>query len=106
MQLSSSGNLRVSGDFGSFKTVTISVLNTGYQIGQGAFSGIVVARDNTYGGTGLWVQDPNGNGGVGILTTSSFVNGAYSIYFSGGITYIQKTSGSVPVEIAYSILNS
>ena len=92
-----------TGLFSGNKTVTISALNTAYQFAP-VTSGIVTARDNTNGGSGIWLMDPNGNGGNGQLIQSSWVNGTYIIYYSPGGTYVQKTSGNVPVLLQWAIL--
>jgi hypothetical protein len=104
------GNVRVggsivstTGQFGTEKTVQINALNTSYLIFSGAPSGIVSARDNTNGGSGLWLLDPNGNGGTATLVAQNWINGAYTVFYSGGNTYVQKTSGNVPVIFHYAI---
>jgi hypothetical protein len=91
------------GQFGSEKTVQINALNTSYLIFSGAPSGIVSARDNTNGGSGLWLLDPNGNGGTATLVAQNWINGVYTVFYSGGNTYVQKTSGNVPVIFHYAI---
>jgi hypothetical protein len=91
------------GQFGSQKTVQINALNTSYLIIAAAASGIVSARDNTNGGSGLWLLDPNGNGGTATLVTQNWINGTYTVFYSGGNTYVQKTSGNVPVIFHYAI---
>jgi hypothetical protein len=104
------GNVRVggsivstTGQFGTEKTVQINALNTSYLILSGAPSGIVSARDNTNGGSGLWLLDPNGNGGTATLVAQNWINGVYTVFYSGGNTYVQKTSGNVPVIFHYAI---
>jgi hypothetical protein len=92
-----------TGQFGSEKTVQINALNTSYLIFSGAPSGIISARDNTNGGSGIWLQDPNGNGGTGTLVAQNWINGTYTVFYSGGNTYVQKTSGNVPVIFHYVI---
>jgi hypothetical protein len=92
-----------TGQYGSEKTVQINALNTSYLIFSGALSGIVSARDNTNGGSGLWLLDPNGNGGTATLVAQNWINGVYTVFYSGGNTYVQKTSGNVPVIFHYSI---
>jgi hypothetical protein len=92
-----------TGQFGTEKTVQINALNTSYLIFSGAPSGIVSARDNTNGGSGLWLLDPNGNGGTATLVAQNWINGVYTVFYSGGNTYVQKTSGNVPVIFHYVI---
>jgi hypothetical protein len=102
--INSSTNIAcATGLFSGNKTVTISALNTAYQFAP-VTSGIVTARDNTNGGSGIWLMDPNGNSGNGQLIQSSWVNGTYIIYYSPGGTYVQKTSGNVPVLLQFAIL--
>ena len=104
LNLTSGGVLSVaSGLFGSEKTVQINALNTSYLIVASASSGIVSARDNTNGGSGLWLLDPNGNGGTATLVAQNWINGVYTVFYSGGNTYVQKTSGNVPVIFHYAI---
>ena len=92
-----------AGIYNSEKTVTISALCTSVLIFSGAPSGIISARDNTNGGSGLWLQDPNGNGGTGTLVAYNWINGVYTVFYSGGNTYVQKTSGNVPITFHYVI---
>jgi hypothetical protein len=92
-----------TGQFGSEKTVQINALNTSYLIIAAAASGIVSARDNTNGGSGLWLLDPNGNGGTATLVAQNWINGTYTVFYSGGNTYVQKTSGNIPVIFHYVI---
>jgi hypothetical protein len=102
--INSSTNISsATGLFSGNKTVTISALNTAYQFAPVA-SGIVTARDNTNGGSGIWLMDPNGNSGNGQLIQYSWVNGTYIIYYYPGGTYVQKTSGNVPVTLQFAIL--
>jgi hypothetical protein len=95
--LEASGSIvSTTGQFGSTKSlVVISALNTYYQIYPGAPSGIFTARDNTNGGSGIWVMDPNGGG---TLVSSNWINGTYSIVYNGN-WQIQKTAGNVPVNM-------
>jgi hypothetical protein len=95
-----------TGRIASSKQVTVSALNTNYEIFDVPVAGMITVRDNTYGGSGLWLQDPNGNGGVAILVTSSWVNGTFSIRYvsATGRTYIQKNSGNIPVLVNVSMV--
>ena len=96
----------ISSDTGIFlgnKAVTISALNTDYQLFS-VISGVISVRDNTNGGSGVWLMDPNGNGGAAVLIASSWVNGAYSISYTSGATYIRKTSGNIPVVVQGVVL--
>jgi len=89
-----------TGQFSTTRTVTISALNTSVLIFSGAPSGIISARDNTNGGSGMWLHDPNGGS---TLVAQNWVNGVYTVFYSGGNTYVQKTSGNVPVIFHYVI---
>jgi hypothetical protein len=92
--------LSTTGQFSTTRTVTISALNTSVLIFSGAPSGIISARDNTNGGSGMWLHDPNGGS---TLVAQNWVNGVYTVFYSGGNTYVQKTSGNVPVIFHYVI---
>jgi len=92
-----------TGIFYGNKAVTISALNTDYQLFT-VISGVISVRDNTNGGSGVWLMDPNGNGGAAVLIASSWVNGAYSISYTSGATYIRKTSGNIPVVVQGVVL--
>jgi hypothetical protein len=89
-----------TGQLGSTKSVTISALNTSVLLTATAFSGIITARDNTNGGSGIWLQDPNGGTN---LISQNWVNGTYTVFYSGGNTYVQKTSGNVPITFHYAL---
>lgn len=93
-----------TGRISSSKQVIVSALNTNYEIYDAPVAGVITVRDNTYGGSGLWLQDPNGNSGAAILVASSWVNGTFSISYTSGKTYIQKNSGNVPVNINVSMV--
>jgi hypothetical protein len=96
----SSSIVSSAGQFSTEKTVTISALCTSVLIFSGAPSGIISARDNTNGGSGMWLHDPNGGS---TLVAQNWVNGVYTVFYSGGNTYVQKTSGNIPIIFHYVI---
>lgn len=92
-----------NGVYASGKTTTVSTLSTPTLMTAGAYAGMLHVRDNTSGGSALFMIDPNG--GVQIIGTSQITGLA-----AGGITYssgwnVTLTSGSVPRTLAWSIVN-
>jgi hypothetical protein len=82
----------------------VSALNTPTNmIGSGASSGTVAFRDNTSGGSALFLIDPN----VGAqLIGSSQITGlasAADVAFSSGLWSVALTSGGTPRSIAWII---
>lgn len=100
-KLYTNGTIGTSTGFGSSRRVTITALNTDFQIFPTAYSGLVVIRDNTNGGSGAWIQDPN----MGSIQIANNMPGTWSISynFGNGTTNIRKTSGTVPVLIGYAL---
>jgi hypothetical protein len=100
-KLYTDGTIGTSTAFGSSRRVTITALNTDFQLFPSAFSGLVVIRDNTNGGSGAWIQDPN----MGSIQIANNMPGTWSITynFGNGTTNIRKTSGTVPVLIGYAL---
>lgn len=91
-------NISTDGYFLGTTTATISALNTSVLLYSGAVSGIISLRDNTNGGSIAWLQDPNGGN---ITIANNLVNGTIICFQSAGNTYIQKTTGSVPVVVQW-----
>jgi hypothetical protein len=97
----SAGKLQVNGNiysatgyFSTGITITISALNTNTVIKNSAYSGLIVIRDNTNGGSAVWLADPN----MGYIQIANNMPGTFSMSYSAGVTYIQKNSGSVSVN--------
>ena len=92
------GNVYSStGFYGTGATFTISSLNSSVIVKNTAFSGIITIRDNSNGGSAVWLADPN----QGFIQIANNMPGTFSMIYSGGNTYIQKNSGGVPVN--YSV---
>lgn len=81
------------------KTLTVSSLSTSYTLIAGGYVGIVVIRDNTNGGSSIWMCDPN----AGAVAMANNMTGTFSVSFNGSNTVLQKTAGSVPVDIVYTL---
>jgi len=93
-----------TGIFTGPNTTTVSALNTPTNmIGSGASSGTVAFRDNTSGGSALFLIDPN----VGAqLIGSSQITGlasAADVAFSSGLWSVALTSGGTPRSISWII---
>lgn len=95
------GRLNTSSYYGSTRKVTITALNTDFVLFPGPYSGIITIRDNTNGGSAVWLVDPN-NGAIQIANN---MPGTWSIAYSfgSGTTNIRKTSGSVSVLISFGL---
>jgi hypothetical protein len=96
------GGVLNNGNYSSTRTVVIAALSTNYTLVTGGVAGIIIFRDNTGGGSSVWLTDPN----AGSLQISSNVGGTYSISFTGGNTVIQKTAGSTGITIAYNVIST
>lgn len=101
LKLEVSGSTKVyGGHIGSGNAVTVSSLNVDYLLAPLAYNGIVVIRDNTTGGSGCYLIDPN----AGTATISSNVNGTIVFTYNAGSWFIKKTSGTVPTNYTFLIL--
>lgn len=104
--------LRVNGDVSSSVgrysgSSTLAIVNnsTNYTLFNSLYSGIVVIRDNTNGGSQLWLLDPNGGS---LLIANNFISNPTAISITAnigaGIWEISKSAGS-SITIAYTLLN-
>lgn len=91
-----SNQVRANAFTGSQK-VAVTALNTNYAI-YGAINGIVVIRDDTTGGTAVWLLDPN----QGNIQIASNLPKTITFVFSGGYYYLKQTAGSVTTN--YSVV--
>ena len=82
-------------------TVSVAALNTNYGLSISAAAGILVIRDNTAGGSALWLLDPNG----GALQISSNIGKTITFLYTGGQWVIKQTAGAVTTQYAYSVLS-
>lgn len=91
MRITSGGNVNITnGTITTGVSISIAAINTAYVLRAGAYSGLVVIRDNTNGGSGVWLADPN----QGFIQIANNMPGAFTLSYSSGNTYIQKTSGN------------
>jgi hypothetical protein len=90
-----------SAKFASDNTVSISALNTWTNLGVGTSSGLFAFRDNTSGGTALFMADTS----AGAASVQNGITG-FAMRYSGGQMQIQVTSGTVPRTIKYSLLQT
>lgn len=92
-----------NGVFGSSTTVSISAVNTFVTLtGSGSASGLLKMRDNTNGGSALFMVDPN-VGAVLIQSQITGISSASQVQWSGGNWTIELTTGTVPRTIAWTI---
>jgi hypothetical protein len=85
-------------------TVTINANSTPTALpGTGAQSGLLRLRDNTGGGSALFLIDPNS--GSQLLGTSQITGlaSAAGITFSGGVWNVSLSSGTTPRVLAWTI---
>lgn len=90
-----------TGFYGTGNSLTISALNTNYVLKSGAYSGLIVIRDNTNGGSGVWLADPN----LGFIQIANNMPGVFTLNYSGN-TNIQKNAGGVPINISYTFYSN
>ena len=83
-------------------TVSVAALNTNYGLSISVAAGILVIRDNTAGGSALWLLDPNG----GALQISSNIGKTITFLYTGGQWVIKQTAGAVTTQYAYSVLSA
>ncbi len=104
--------LRVNGDVSSSvgrysgsNALTIVNNSTNYTLFNSLYSGITVIRDDTNGGSQLWLLDPNG--GAILIANNFLVNPtaiSITVNIGAGIWQISKSAGS-SINISYNILN-
>jgi hypothetical protein len=80
-------------------TVSVAALNTNYTLPIGAMSGIISLRDNTTGGSAVWMLDPNG----GAIQIASNLTKTITFTYSAG-WQLRQTAGSVTTVYAYVLL--
>ena len=104
MRITSGGVIQASNGsfFAGENFVTISALNTDYVIINSVPNGILVVRDNTSGGSGCYLLDPN----AGVITIATNVNGILVFTYSNGKWYVKKTSGTVPTSLSWIFLSA
>lgn len=91
MRITSSGNVNITnGTITTGVSISIAAINTAYVLKSGAYSGLVVIRDNTNGGSGVWIVDPN----YGNILIANNMPGTFTIAWNGTNTTITKTSGN------------
>jgi hypothetical protein len=91
MKLKNAGDLSIkNGTITTGVSIAIAAINTAYVLKTGAYSGLVVIRDNTNGGSGVWITDPN----MGTILIANNMPGAFTIGWNGTNTTITKTSGN------------
>ena len=95
-------NGNVYGNLYGNNSVTVTTLSTNTQVLNYPFAGLLVIRDNTSGGTGVFMLDPN----AGVVQISWNGNGQIYFYYVSGAWYIQKTSGTVPTFYNISTMHS
>lgn len=102
IHIPSSGYAQVkSGVWGSFgTTVAVAALNTWYDLTAAAINGVIVVRDNTTGGSAVWLLDPN----AGNIQIASNVNGTIQFQWNGVYTQIRKTSGTVTTNFTWAFI--
>jgi hypothetical protein len=97
-RITTSGNFNIkNGTITTGASFSITALNTNTVINSTPYSGLIVIRDNTNGGSAVWLADPN----MGYIQISNNMPGTFSMSYGSGVTNIQKNSGSVPVN--YSV---
>jgi hypothetical protein len=101
VQVSGNVSLNNEGIFLGRNSVTVSALNTDYVLINSVPNGIIVIRDNTSGGTGCYLLDPN----AGVITIATNVNGTLVFTYSGGKWYIKKTSGTVATNYTWAFVS-
>lgn len=98
------------GIYGGQKTTTVSALSTDYLMaGTGASNGVLHVRDNTSGGSAMFLIDPNG--GVQLIGTSGITGlSAASIGWNHGCSgcsgnwSISLASGTTPRTLTWTLL--
>ena len=89
-----------TGYFSSNATTVIAALSTPVTMTTYGWSGVLHVRDNTNGGSAVFIVDPNG--GVQLLGTSGITGlAAAQVTYSSG-WHIALSSGSVPRTLAWT----
>jgi hypothetical protein len=90
-KLQVNGAITTTGIFRTNGTNTLNLASTGinYLILNYAFSGMLAIRDNTTGGSAVYLLDPN----LGVNTISTNLTFSIAFLFSGGAWYAQRIGG-------------
>ncbi len=79
--------------------IIVTALATNFNLGIGAASGILIIRDNTAGGSAVWLIDPNG----GAIQLSSNITKTLALSWSADWR-LQQTTGAVPTTYGYAVV--
>ena len=96
----SSGQLKVPQGVAGGLALTVSALSTRYAFNGGGVNGILILRDNSVGGSAVWLLDPNN----GALVISTNIAATYTITFSGGAWGITQLTGATPKLWSYFMI--
>jgi hypothetical protein len=99
MRITSGGDVNIkNGTITTGVQVSIAALNTDYILTPRPYSGLIVIRDNTNGGSGVWLADPN----QGFIQIANNMPGAFTLSWSSPNTVIRKTSGNtISISVAF-----
>jgi len=95
-----SGHIQAPQGIAGGLTLTVSALSTRYAFNGGAANGILILRDNSIGGTAIWLLDPNN----GALVISTNISATYTITYSGGNWGITQSTGATPKIWSYFMI--
>jgi hypothetical protein len=95
-----------NGIFSSLQTVSVTALSTATPLtGSASASGLLRMRDNSNGGTALFLIDPNG--GVQLIGSSQItgISSSAAVTYTLGVWNVSLASGSVPRTISWTIVD-
>ncbi len=83
--------------------ITLSSLSTAYPLGIGGVTGLLIIRDNSAGGSAVYMID----GVTGVVQIASNLSITVSIVWNGGTDFtITQTAGATGHEISYVVYGS
>ena len=96
----SAGHIQAPQGISGGLALTVSSLATRYVFNGGAVNGLLILRDNSIGGTAIWMLDPNG----GAVQISSNIAAVYTITYVSGAWGITQSVGAVPKIYSYFMI--
>jgi hypothetical protein len=98
----SAGHIQAPQGISGGLILTVSSLATRYAFSGSAMNGLLILRDNSIGGTAIWMLDPNG----GAVQISSNIAAVYTITFVSSAWGITQSVGAVPKLYSYFMIAS
>lgn len=86
--------------FAGSTLAVVAALATPVTLNFGTPAGLLVVRDNTTGGSAIWLIDPN----QGAIQVANNITKTITVAFSGGAWRLTQTAGAAPTTYACGVL--